>query len=60
VERGVTKKSRKKGRAVSTEDLPFWQNRQKLAIKIKRWEKKVGPVTNGQSIIWEEIFKPPA
>jgi hypothetical protein len=26
----------KRGRAVSTEELLFWQNRQKLAIKIKR------------------------
>ena len=28
----------KRGRAVSTEELLFWQNRQKLAIKIKRWK----------------------
>jgi hypothetical protein len=25
--------TKKKGEALSTEDLPFWQNRQKLAIK---------------------------
>jgi len=47
VERGVTKKSRKKGGAVSTKDLPFWQKRQKLAIKIKKGGKKGGPVTIG-------------
>jgi hypothetical protein len=53
VERGVTKKSRKKGRAVSTEDLPFWQKRQKLAIKIKK-VKKGGPVSSGfRSIIFQ-------
>jgi hypothetical protein len=33
VERGRRQKQTKKGKAVSTEDLPFWQNRQKLAIK---------------------------
>jgi hypothetical protein len=32
VERGRRQK-KKKGKAVSTEDLPFWQNRQKLAKK---------------------------
>ncbi len=42
----MTKKSRKKCRAVSTEDLPFWQKRQKLAIK-KKVEEKGGPVTIG-------------
>ncbi len=36
----------KKGRAVSTKDLPFRQKRQTFAIKIKRW-KKGGPVSRG-------------
>ncbi len=38
---GGEKSEEKKGRAVSTKDLPFWQKRQKLAIKIKRQKKKV-------------------
>ena len=33
VERGRRQKQTKKGKAVSTKDLPFWKNRQKLAIK---------------------------
>ena len=40
--RTETKTNKQKGKidkAVSTEDLPFRQNRQKLAIK-KRWKKK--------------------
>jgi hypothetical protein len=36
--RTETKTNKQKGKAVSTEDLPFWQNRQKLAIK--KVEKK--------------------
>jgi hypothetical protein len=32
--------NKQKGKAVSTKDLPFWQNRQKLAIK-KGGKKKV-------------------
>ena len=36
VERGRRQiKTNKKGNAVSTEDLPFWQNCQKLAIEKK-------------------------
>jgi hypothetical protein len=38
--RTETKTNKQKGKAVRTKDLPFWQNRQKLAIK-KRWKKKV-------------------
>jgi hypothetical protein len=38
--RTETKTNKQKGKAASTEDLPFWKNRQKLAIK-KRWKKKV-------------------
>ncbi len=34
------KTNKQKGKAVSTKDLPFWQNRQKLAIK-KGGHKKV-------------------
>ncbi len=35
------RKAEKKGSAVTTEDLPFRQKRPKLAIKKKRWKKKV-------------------
>jgi hypothetical protein len=31
--RTETKTNKQKGKAASTKDLPFWQNRQKLAIK---------------------------
>ncbi len=46
VERGQRQRKQKKGKAVSTEDLPFWQNRQKLAMK-KKVEKKGKAVTTG-------------
>jgi hypothetical protein len=39
-ERGRRQKQTKKDKAVSTEDLPFWQNRQKLAIKKKGGKKR--------------------
>ena len=37
----------KQGRGVSTKDFPFWQKRQKLAIKIFKKVKKGGPVSSG-------------
>jgi hypothetical protein len=45
IERGCRQKQTKKGKAVSTKDLPFWQNRQKLTIK--KVEKKGKAVTIG-------------
>jgi hypothetical protein len=48
VERGWRQKKQKIGKAVSTKDLPFWQNRQKLAMK-KNVEKKGKAVTIGIS-----------
>jgi hypothetical protein len=47
VERGRRQKQTKKGNAVSTKDLPFWQNRQKLVIK--QGGKKGKAVTTGNS-----------
>jgi hypothetical protein len=46
VERGVTKKSRKKGKAVSTKDLPFLEKETKISNKNKK-VKKGGPVSSG-------------
>ncbi len=49
VERGRRQNKQKKGKAVSTEDLPFWQSRQKLTIK--KVEKKGKAVTIGITIL---------
>ena len=52
----MTKKSRKKGRAVSTEDLPFWQKRQKLAIIIKKVKKRWRPVSSVKKLKKHTLF----
>jgi hypothetical protein len=45
-----------KGKTVSTEDLPFWQNRQKLAIK--KGGKKGKAVTIGIRSFSGRTFQP--
>jgi len=49
------RKAEKKGRAVSTEDLPFWQNRQQLVIQ-KKGGNKGGPVAIGLRCVTHVIY----